>query len=238
VRRLLPVEGPYGPGLTTIEVGADDYCRQPGPGEAGAVFGRSLSVPMLRKTCDISIRRVAAHMEAGQPLDLSPVEDAAEAVAMREEEVLYHGQKDFAVPGLLTAQGRNHHDGGDWSGLDQVIGDVLSAITKLDESGARGPYALVLEPALYNGLFRRYPDSELLQVDHLQRLCQHGIHKANISGGLVLDPRAGVVLVGQDLQAGYQGQDGIHYSLYLNESVVLRLDDPSAICTISTKSGK
>ncbi|HEV8714268.1 MAG TPA: encapsulin [Candidatus Binatia bacterium] len=39
-RRILEVEGPYGLGLTTIEVGNDDLCRQPGPKEASAVGDR------------------------------------------------------------------------------------------------------------------------------------------------------------------------------------------------------
>ena len=42
---------------------------------------------MIRKSFRISIRRVAAHVQNGQPLDLSPAQDAAEAVADREEEM-------------------------------------------------------------------------------------------------------------------------------------------------------
>jgi uncharacterized linocin/CFP29 family protein len=237
-RRFLEVDGPFGPGLTSIEVGNDDYCRQPEKGEAGAVIGRAISVPMLRKEFKMSIRRVAAYLDHGQPLDLAPAEDAAEAVARREEEFVYQGQKDFGVSGVLTAEGRNHHNGGDWSDIDVVLDDVLSAVTTLDDGGFRGPYALVLSPALYNGLFRRYPGTELLQIEHLKRVCAKGIYKADIDGCAVIDPRAGGILVGQDLRAGYIGQDGIHYQLFLSESLVFRLDDPKAICTLAPKSGR
>ena len=167
------------------------------------------------------------------PFDLAPVEEAAEAVAAREEETIYRGQPDFGLEGLLTAKGRSHIDGGDWSDLDQVLADVVAAVTKLDDTGLRGPYALVLAPALYNGLFRRYPGSNLLQLEHLRRLFDRGVHKASIEGGVVVDPRVGPLIVGQDLQAGFIAQDGIHYELYLSESIVLRLDDPEAICTIT-----
>src|SRR5437588_10985879 len=88
-RRYLDLEGPFGVGLTTIEVGNDDYCRQPGPEEAGAVMGRAIPLPMLRKSFQLSIRRVSAYVMNGQPLDLSPAQDAAEAVAHREEEVIH-----------------------------------------------------------------------------------------------------------------------------------------------------
>lgn len=237
-RRFLEIEGPFGVGLTTIELGNDDYCRTPSEGEAGAVLGRALSVPMLRKTFRLSIRRVAAHLQYGQPLDLSPVDDAAEAVAAREEEFIYYGQPEFGLPGLLTAEGRIAATGGDWSDVDQALNDVLSAVTRLDEAGFRGPYALALEPALYNGLFRRYPGTDMLQLEHLRRLCTKGIYKAPIQGGAVIDPRVGRIILGMDLSAGYAAQDGIHYQLFLAESLVFRLDEPRAVCTIGASDAK
>lgn len=187
---------------------------------------------MLRKSFGLSIRRVAAHVDNGLPLNLAPVEEAAEAVAAREEEIVYYGQADFGLAGLLTTEKRSRHTAGDWSDLDQVLNDVLAAVTKLDAVGARGPYALVLEPALYNSLFRRYPGTELLQLEHLRRLCSEGIHKASIQGGALVDSHAGVLVIGHDLMAGYAGQDGIHLQLYLSESLVLRLDQPEGVCTL------
>jgi hypothetical protein len=53
------------------------------PEEAGAVMGRAISVPMLRKDLRLGIRRVSAYQGMGQPLNLAPVEEAAEAVAHR-----------------------------------------------------------------------------------------------------------------------------------------------------------
>ena len=70
-RRFLEVDGPYGVGLTSVEVGHDDFCRQPTPEEAGAVMGRAISVPMLRKELRLSIRRIAAYSDMGQPLNLN-----------------------------------------------------------------------------------------------------------------------------------------------------------------------
>lgn len=235
-RRFLEVEGPYGVGLTSVEVGNDDYCRQPGPEEAGAVLGRAVSVPMLRKGFQLSIRRIAAYREMRQPLNLTPVQTVAEAVAAREEEFIYTGQKNFGLPGLLTAEGRNQHTGGDWTNIDQALEDVLAAVNALDAKGFRGPYALALSPPLYNGLFRRYPGTDMLQLQHLRRLCERGVYKAPIENGVLVDPRVGRLLIGQDLMAGYIGQDGVHYQLYVSESLALMVEEPGAICTISTRT--
>jgi uncharacterized linocin/CFP29 family protein len=231
-RRFLDVDGPYGVGLTSIEVGHDDYCRQPGPDEAGAVLGRAISVPVLRKDFRLSIRRIAAYNDMKQPLNLTPAEDAAEAVAVREEEFIYTGQPDFGLYGLLNVEGRGQHVAGDWADVDQALNDVLAAVNILDAYGFRGPYALALSPPLYNGLFRRYAGTTMLQLEHLRRLCQRGVYKAQIEGGVLVDPRVGKLIIGQDLMTGFVGQDGVHYQLYVTESVVLRLDEPRAVCTI------
>jgi uncharacterized linocin/CFP29 family protein len=232
-RRFLDLEGPFGLGLTAIEVGRDDHVPAAAPGKAEAVMGRAVSLPMLRCGFRLSIRRIAAHLENGQPLDLTAAEDAAEAVADREEELIYRGQPELHVPGLLNAERRAHIEGGDWSAVEQALNDVLAAVTRLDDAGNRGPYALALAPALYNGLFRLYPGTDVLQLEHLRRLCTRGIYKAPIEGGVLVDARLGKLVLGQDLCAGYAGQDGVHHQLYLTESIALRIDEPTAICTIA-----
>ncbi|HEX2152265.1 MAG TPA: family 1 encapsulin nanocompartment shell protein [Stellaceae bacterium] len=236
-RRFLDLIGPFGLGLTVIEIGNDDYCRQPEPDEAGQILGHAMQVPMIRKSFRISIRRVAAHLDNGQPLDLSPAQDAAEAVADREEELIYYGQPAFGVYGLLNIEGRQQVEGSDWSTPDGALRDVLAAATKLDEQGFRGPYALVLAPALYNNLFRLYPGTDVIGLEHLRRLATAGIYKAAIEGGVLLDTRVGVLVLGQDFSAGYSSQDGVHYHLYISESIVLRIDEPKAICVIPARVG-
>jgi uncharacterized linocin/CFP29 family protein len=229
-RRYLEVEGPFGLGLTALELGADDYCRDPGEQEAGAVVSRAIAVPMLRKSCRLSARRLAAHLDKEMPLSLVEVADAAEAVARREEEFIYHGQPDFGLEGLLNAQGHHEVNGGDWSNLDNALNNVLAAVTTLDKAGFHGPYALALPATEYNNLFRHYEHTDLLQVEHLKSLCTHGVYKALVDRPLVVDNHAAAVVLGQDLQVGYAGTDGIHYQLFVCESMVLRLDEPGAVC--------
>lgn len=236
-RRFLEIEGPYGVGLTSVEVGADGYCRQPAPDEAGAVVSKAISVPMLRKSFGISVRRIQGHLEMGLPLDLTPVQDAAEAVARREEEFIYYGQSDFDLEGLLTARGRNESSYGDWSKVEQALNDVLAAVNKLDGKGFHGPYALALSPELYNNLFRRYEGSDMLQLEHLRRLCELGVYKAPIAEAVLLDRHAARIIVGQDLMTGYSNNDGIHHQMFVSESLVLVLDDPEAVCSLTASGG-
>jgi uncharacterized linocin/CFP29 family protein len=231
-RRFLEVEGPHGLGLTALELGADDYCRDPGENEAGAIISKAIAVPMLRKSCRLSARRVAAHLDKGMPLSLAEVQDAAEAVARREEEFVYFGQADFGLEGLLNAKGRKSIKSADWSNMDNALNNVLSAVTALDNAGFHGPYALSLPPVQYNNLFRHYEHTDMLQIEHLKSLCTHGVYKAAVDNPVLSDQHAGAMVLGQDMQVGYAGSDGIHYELFVCESMVLRLDEPDAVCVI------
>ncbi|WP_220359419.1 family 1 encapsulin nanocompartment shell protein [Alkalilimnicola ehrlichii] len=236
-RRFLEVEGPYGVGLTAVEIGADEFCRQPKPDEAGAVLSRAVAVPMLRKSFGLSVRRLQGYAQLGQPLDLTPVEDAAEAVARREEEFIYYGQPQYGLEGLLTAEGRHELKSSDWAEVEQALHDVLAAVNRLDASGFHGPYALALSPKLYNTLFRRYEGSDMLQLEHLKRLCELGVFKAAIEGAVLIDPHVGKLLIGQDLMTGYSSNDGIHHQLFVSESLVLMLHDPDAVCVLKPPTG-
>ena len=232
-RRIIEVEGPHGLGLTTVEVGNDDLCREPGPNEASAVMSHALSLPMIYRRFSVSKRRIAGFQEMAQPLNLKVVEDAAQAVAMREEEFIYRGQPSFHLQGLLTAEGRNEITAGNWANLDEVIDNVIAAVNALDAKGYRGPYGLALAPGLYNNLFRRYAGSDLLQIEHLKRLCTRGIVKADIDQGVLIAKEVGTIVLGQDMQINYLGPDAAHENFAVTESVVLKIDAPDAICTIT-----
>jgi uncharacterized linocin/CFP29 family protein len=90
-----------------------------------------------------------------------------------------------------------------------------------------------LAPALYNNLFRRYPGSDLLQIEHLKRLCTRGIVKANIDGGVLVANDVGSIVIGQDLQIAYLTPDAAHENFAVTESLVLKIEAPDAICTIT-----
>ncbi|MGH8428337.1 MAG: family 1 encapsulin nanocompartment shell protein [Gammaproteobacteria bacterium] len=235
-RRFLDVDGPYGVGLTALELGSEDYCRQPRPEEAGAVISstRALPVPMIRKSFQLSMRRVVAAEEQGAPLDLTPAEEAGEAIARREEEFIYDGSKETGLEGLLGISGGAKVRIGDWKNAGQVLEDMLKAVAALEKNGFLGPYALALPPKHYTLLFRRYEGSDVLQLEHLKRLCEKGVYKAEIAKPVLVDPNVGHIVIGQDLRCGFSGTDGIHYQLFANESVVLKVEEPGAVCVLGS----
>ncbi|MBK5969124.1 MULTISPECIES: family 1 encapsulin nanocompartment shell protein [Thiorhodovibrio] len=236
-RRFLDLDGPYGIGLTSLEIGPEARVDADDDVDLAATIGsRALPVPMVQRAFHLSRRRVEGHLGLGLPLDLRAAEDAAEAVARREEHIIYQGVPELGLEGLLTAKGRASANCGDWVQVEQAIDDVLGAVNQLDANGFGGPYALALSPARYNALFRRYQGSDMLQVDHLRRLCEAGVYKAAINGAVLVDPRVGELKLGQDLRVGFAASDGIHLQLFISESLVFLLDDPQAICTLEETS--
>jgi uncharacterized linocin/CFP29 family protein len=115
---------------------------------------------------------------------------------MREEEFIYHGRPDFHLQGLLTAEGRNKLQGGDWGSVDQVLDNVIAAVNALDGKGYRGPYGLALAPALYNNLFRRYPGSD-------RAAPSAPYTRIAAKSRVVLVADVGSIVLGQDLQIAY-----------------------------------
>jgi uncharacterized linocin/CFP29 family protein len=231
-RRFLDMEGPFGLGLTSVETGSESYCRPAQPEAAGVVASSAIAVPVLQQLFELSIRRVEGHLRMGLPLDLSPVQDAAAAVARREDEIMYYGIKELGIQGLLTHPDRQRAPVGDWNHVEQALNEVLVGVNRLDDAGFHGPYALALSPNRYNSLFRRYEGSDMLQLDHLRRLCEGGVYKAPVEQALIVDPRVGMLRVGQDLEVGYSMNDGIHHKLFVSESLVLVLDEPNAVCSL------
>ena len=241
-RRFLDVDGPYGLGLTSIESGPEARITEPDQaapnGALAATIGsQSLPVPMLQQPCALSVRRVEGHRQLSLPLDLRPVEDAAEAVARSEERMIYHGVPQLGLDGLTTVAGRATAPCGDWNDLSRALADVLTAVNRLDANGFGGPYALALSPERYNALFRRFEGSDMLQVDHLRRLCEAGLYKASVEGGVLVDPRVGKLTLGQDLRVGFSANDGVHLKLFVSESLVLLFDEPGAVCTLVPEGG-
>ncbi|MFW5724725.1 MAG: family 1 encapsulin nanocompartment shell protein, partial [Halochromatium sp.] len=131
-RRFLDLDGPYGLGLTSLEAGPETIAADGGDELATTIGSRALPVPLLQHAFSLSHRRVEGHLGLGLPLDLRAAEDAAEAVARREEQVIYNGVPELGLEGLLTASGRATSPAGDWTQVEQALDDVLNAVNQLD----------------------------------------------------------------------------------------------------------
>lgn len=227
-RRLLELEGPFGIGLKSVPLPDREITP-------GILASGSQPVFLIRESFTLPIRDLAAFERDPVALDLSIVADAAREIARREDELVYNGTK--GVPGLIHADHASTLALGTWDEVGQAAGEIIKAVSLLDEKGFHGPYALALSPARFNLLFRIYPDGNRVEVEHIRRIASAGVIKAPAlaSGGILL--QAGIeiasIIVGQDMSVGFVGPAGdgtLEFSI--SESLTPIVRQPAAVCVL------
>lgn len=233
-RRLLPLDGPHGLALQAFGTGGD---RTAGITDAVTLSTpRLTAVPGIESDFALSVRNIAAFEATGQLLDTAPAAAAALACARQEDELVFAGSPALGLPGLLHAKGVQTCKLQSWSDVGAAVENVVACLTKLDSAGFQGPYALALAPPLYNALFRRYPQGDQTEVQHLQQVVTGGVFKASAlaQGGVVVTAvkALAAIVIGQDFATGFVGPAGRDYAFVVFESAVLRLTEPASVCVL------
>ena len=234
-RRILPLVGPLGPGTASVPV---DDAGQKGEQEQDgmiAVTGRKIAqLPLLYEDFTLYARDLSSAQAEGQPADLSAVYAAAQAVAIREDRLIFQGNGALGIEGLLTADGVQRTAKGDWSAGENAFADVAVAIEAMVGAGVFGQYSLVLSPALSTQLQRLQPGTGLLESERISKLVGGRLYATPVLAGhqaalLCAQPENMDLVVGQDLAAAYLEQKDLNHRLRLLETVALRLKRRQAV---------
>jgi uncharacterized linocin/CFP29 family protein len=214
-RRFLDLKGPFGAGLEVVPVGSGEDRRQ-------------VPVEAFETSFMLKWREIEANRKMGMPLELGAAAQAAVACARMEDE--------WVFAALLDAAGKKVALG-DWSQPEQSLADVVSATEKLFADGFFGPYALVLSPALYTQTQRVSRGMGRIVGKLIGDVAEGGIFRTPLledGQGLVLSLGAFNfdLVVGQDLIAAYQGNEGLDHSFRVLETMALRIKRAGAICAL------
>ena len=237
-RRILEITGPYGLGYRGIDQGERAAGMEASWADATAALSSAAiqPVPMLSAGFLIPIRDVASAEEHGVRLELSPAVNAAVATARLEDKLIFEGNKALGIPGLLNVAGAAKVKLGDWGDVGTGVDDLVAAVNALSAAGFPGPYAAALAPTLYNALYMRYPDSDLLQMEQAREIVTGGIAKAVSlkSGGVVLATGRyfATIVMGQDMTPAFVGPSGTNYEFVVVESLAPRVIIPETICVL------
>jgi uncharacterized linocin/CFP29 family protein len=184
----------------------------------------------------LAARDIATSVEQGMPLEAGPIVAAAMAMAKKEDDFLFNGDKEIGAAGLLTARGTQNLKLKPWNEVGQAAEDLIKAVTLLDDAGFHGPYTLGLSPKLYNLLFRAYTNGSLTEMQHIQTFITDGVVKSPAikAGGVLLasGKEYATIVLGQDLLTSFVGPSGRSYEFAISESLALRLMQPSAVCVL------
>ncbi len=231
-RKLLEVEGPYGLGVKFL-TGPDVVSE-----EASPTISTSHVLPLvsIRQSFTLASRDIAAFEQYGSELDLGSAAKAAVDCARKEDELIFSGSKAIGADGILTSKGTQSVKLQPWTKIGAAADDVIQAATVLDDAGFHGPYRLGLSSKCYNMLFRRYPQGNSTEMDHIKSVVPGGVIKvpAMDSGGVLAATgrQYASIVIGQDLMTGFVGPTGSGYEFTVTESLALRLIEPAAICVL------
>lgn len=226
-RRILSIEGPYGLGLKAIPLSDAEV-------EPGFIKSPAMTLSLIHKSFCLSKRDLAAFERDKVMLDTMPIAEAAIDCAKLEDDLVFKGAPD--VSGLLTTKGSNHLKLSSWEPVGTAAEDIIKAVTLLDDAGFHGPYSLALAPALYNLLLRRYPTSNISELEHVKTIAAEGIIKtpALESGGVLIASgrQFASIVLGQDMAVGFIGPVAEKLEFSISESLAPFIRAPKAICVL------
>ncbi|WP_144553960.1 family 1 encapsulin nanocompartment shell protein [Bacillus sp. X1(2014)] len=195
------------------------------------------TIPLLYKDFVLYWRDIEQTKTLDIPIDFSPAANAARDVANLEDQMIFHGAREFDIPGLMNVQGRLTHLIGEWYESGAAFQDIVEARNKLLEMNHHGPFALVLSPELYSLIHRVHKDTNVLEIEHIRELVTDGVFQSPVLKG-----KTGVILntgrnnldlaVSEDFDTAYLGVEGMNHPFRVYETAVLRIKRPGAICTL------
>ncbi|MCL2688264.1 MAG: bacteriocin family protein [Chitinispirillia bacterium] len=234
-RKLLHTEGPYGIDLKFVpsrDKGIDDESGE------DLTVSQAASAPLALLSAKFSIgaRDIEQYTKHRIAFDTNEIISSTLAITAKEDKLIFEGSKSLGAPGLLNTPGIMKSKLKPWIKIGDAAESIIEAVDKLDSAGFHGPYSLALSAPLYNSLFKRYPQEEVLEIEHLKSLITGGIIKSSSlkNTGVLINTgsRYASIVLGQDLAAGFEGPSGRDFVFTLSESVSLRVVVPQAVCVM------
>ncbi|MGC9520333.1 MAG: family 1 encapsulin nanocompartment shell protein [Anaerolineae bacterium] len=215
-RRFLDLKGPMGPGVELVPVGTG----------ADREFVR---LEVIEESFMLYWQAIEASRKTGLPLETGAAAHAAMACAQAEDRMILNELLDAADKSVEL---------GDWDERGGALTDIVSATEQLFADGFFGPYAVVLSPALYTKTQQMMQGMGRLVRHLVQDVAEGGLFRSPLlegQQGLVLSLGAYNfdLVVGQDLIAAYQGNEGLDHSFRVLETIALRIKQAGAICKLA-----
>jgi uncharacterized linocin/CFP29 family protein len=244
-RRFLSIWGPLKPGLQYLKTGRFTRDRfgetqmvsDVDPNSVHPEKEEIVPVPIIFKDFIYAYRDVEYAREHGIPVDPTIAIRAAHFCADSEDDLIFNGNGELGLEGLLSVKGRSIVPMSDWGVPGSAYRDVTRAIKVLLDHNFHGPYAMVVSPTTYHKLSMAHKGASFLEIDLISRLCSAGVFMSVAVGdGVAVIVSTGKqnfdLAVTEDLALSYQPPVNKNHPFRVHESVVLRIKRPEAIAVI------
>lgn len=234
-RRVIPLFGPLGIGVTSIAVDTTDKLAEVDKDGVIMTAGRKFEeIPTLYEDFTLSARDMEGAVHEGFPLDLTNVMTAAENCALKEDKMIFFGNASFKIEGLFNAAGATKIKKTDWSSGENAFKNIAAAVNLLVEKGIYGAYSLAVSPDLYLQMQRLQEGTGLLEIDRVKKLLDKRVYSTPVLGKnkavlLCSDRRNLDLVIGQDMKTAYLEQSELNHRFRILETMLLRIKRPQAI---------
>ncbi|MEW6167240.1 MAG: family 1 encapsulin nanocompartment shell protein [Pseudomonadota bacterium] len=223
-RKVADFMGPLGWEASAVALGrALPLQAAPGPG-VSAALRQVQPLVELRVPFALARAELDALARGAGDADLKPVRDAARAIALAEDSIVFAGYAAAGIAGIgQAAAAAALTITEDYERYPAV---VARALAQLREQGVQGPYAIALGPRCYTGLTRTATPAGFPVMQHVERLLDGPVIWApGVNGAVVLSLRGGdfELTVGRDLSVGYRGHTANTVEFYIEESLSFRV---------------
>ncbi len=235
-RRAVDIDGPHGWKLGAADTGRLEILSTE-PVE-GVKAGKRIVQPLIeiRIPFVLDIMDLDSVERGLKNPHLDAVKGAAEKAARAEDEAVFNGWAPGGIAGIAAASPHAPVS------LPEAAGGypraIVGAVEVLRRAGVNGPYAMALEPRIYDDIFGSAEDCYPV-LQRIRTIIEGAIVRAPaVRGGIVLSARGGdfVLTVGQDFSVGYAWHEKHKVELYVTESFAFRVLEPTAAVVL--RAGK
>lgn len=236
-RRFIPVYGPLGGGIQTINLDSYDRDEVMEQGYIKNTGKRFIPLTQIYSEFWMFWQDMENAQRLGTPLDYTAAYRAARELTKAEDRFIYYGNEDLGITGLFNTPGTQSAKLSDWAKGENGFRDVAKAAENLDQSEVWGRYSLVMGPDLYYKLQRLQPDTGMTEIERLEKLLSGGVYKSNsLSGKAALicgESQFIDLCIGQDMITAYIELAEMNHHFRILETLALRIKKPEAIVIFS-----
>nr|MDT0664204.1 family 1 encapsulin nanocompartment shell protein [Micromonospora sp. DSM 115978] len=233
-RKLVDFSGPHGWAYSATTLGRTTPVASPPSNGVRARLRQVQPLVELRVPFALSRAELEDVDRGADDVDLSGLEEAARAIAVTENSVVFHGYPDAGIVGITEAS--SHPVLPLEAGTDSYPRTVAKAVALLRRAGIGGPYGLAISPDGYTAIIETAEHGGYLLLDHLKHILDGPVVRApGVQGAVVLSLRGGdfVLESGQDLSIGYWSHTSEVVELYLEQSITFRVTEPDAAVALT-----
>ena len=226
-RKVLNVNGPYGWNYLAVPEGRLEIFETEKEDTVKSGVYQLKNLIEARRTFVLKKWELDNIERGAKDIDLSALEEAAEDIALFEENAIYNGNANANITGLAEAAQHTLSFGENGNTILTAIG---KAKVHLLSAFAKGPYDLIVSPKAYEQINQLYQGGALHR--QIQNLIGGEVVLSKVVDGALLIPSRHEDLeftVGHDFSIGYESNDTESIKLFISESFTLRILDDQII---------